>query len=93
MRYRVCVPGGNPDAIAGPFPTIGEAVTARDALWKGQWGGQPLVLVDERGEAVRPCLWCRGQGSVEGDATPCGHCGGAGIDADAPMHPARSANG
>ena len=88
MAYKICVPGGGPTLDVGPYESVSAAVSARDTLWGSTtWGGQSLVIVDDgNGEVVRPCLWCRGAG-LEG-AERCAHCGGAGIDADAPSHPA-----
>jgi len=69
-----------------------EAVARRDALWRGAWGGQSLVLVDtETGIVVRPCAVCRGQGTNPETfdetgggrgAAPvdCEACGGAGLE-------------
>ena len=90
MSYKICIPGGGPAVDVGAYPDIAAAVEARDRLWgTTTWGGQSLVLVDEEsGAVVRPCLWCRGRG-LEG-AERCGHCGGAGIDADSPEHPANA---
>ncbi len=86
--YRIAVPGGGPTIDAGPYATVGAAVEARDTLWGSTtWGGQSLIIVDEAGAAVRPCLWCRGQGNVaseEDGLDRCTHCSGSGIDASAP---------
>lgn len=86
MGYTICIPGGGPALDVGPYTTMAEAVDARDRLWGStSWGGQSLVIVNETtGEVVRPCLWCRGRGSVEGrtiaGAFDCKHCGGSGVD-------------
>ena len=84
MGFLLHIPGATA-TVGAVYPTLAAAVAAREEAWRGSWGGQALVIVDEAaGVTIRPCAGCRGRGWNDVDeggaahALECETCHGAG---------------